>query len=216
MNRVASVLKWPPGSGLCLLCCSGSIEDAEHFLLHCRGLVEHRLRFRAMLGSVLAQAGVAGQALLDHYDASTVSKPMAARALLAGEPVNVACLQMLMLRNMLSSVVKPPGFSTKSRRIFSCSAGRPEKLVLARYVWNPVFCAGPRLCQFLPGSVCPPSGQHALSGVTPANRGYLGYQSRPLLHLSVLVAVRISLSCGAAAPLECFTGGVTPMPVSLV
>ena len=91
MNRVASVLKWPPGSGLCLLCCSGSIEDAEHFLLHCRGLVEHRLRFRAMLGSVLVQAGVAGQALLDHYDALTNSKPMAALALLAGEPVNVAC-----------------------------------------------------------------------------------------------------------------------------
>ena len=87
--------------------------------------------------------------------------------------------------------------------------------MLFRSVWNPVFCAGPRLCQFLPGSVCPPSGQHALSGVTPANSGYLGYQSRPLLHLSVLVAVRIFLSCGAAAPLECFTGGVTPMPVSL-
>jgi len=57
-----------------------SLSLSEHFLLHCRGLVEHRLRFRAMLGSVLAQAGVAGQALLDHYDASTNSKPMAALA----------------------------------------------------------------------------------------------------------------------------------------
>jgi len=63
MKRVASTLNWPPAGGICLLCATGHLEDATHFLLSCPALATHREQFFDVLEKSLTFAGYAGRDL---------------------------------------------------------------------------------------------------------------------------------------------------------
>jgi hypothetical protein len=81
MQRVASVLRLPRAEGACLLCHSGEVEDALHFVLHCPVLARVRSDFRRALEGALVQAGVAGQLLLAKF---CCASPEAALRQIAG------------------------------------------------------------------------------------------------------------------------------------
>ena len=91
MERIATVLKWPQAGGRCLLCRTGAIEDAEHFLLQCPALLRHRLAFREVLQASLPYAGSAGRAYLDEFLLALDNDPARALALLAGAEFLLTC-----------------------------------------------------------------------------------------------------------------------------
>ena len=64
MKRIAQVLKWPTTGGACLLCRSGAIKDAAHFVQTCPVLAGHRSRFFSTLEDRLSQAGSPGAFIL--------------------------------------------------------------------------------------------------------------------------------------------------------
>ena len=88
MSRVASVLKWPKTGGSCLMCRSGVVEDAMHFLVHCPCLARHRAHFRKRLGLAMTQAGAPGRAYLNCYDSAASDDVL---ALLAGRLLVIPC-----------------------------------------------------------------------------------------------------------------------------
>jgi hypothetical protein len=60
MQRVAAGMGWPVRAGRCLLCKSGAIEDAQHFLVSCPALEVARSELRSIAVETLAQAGMPG------------------------------------------------------------------------------------------------------------------------------------------------------------
>ena len=84
LSRVASVLKWPRSGGACLLCRSGIIEDAQHFLLDCPALSVHRDQFLTSLQSALASVGGAGVSVWSKFQEAVQTRDDAALELIAG------------------------------------------------------------------------------------------------------------------------------------
>ena len=91
MPRVASSLNWAPVAGRCLLCRSGELESPEHLLMCCGRLQRHRSDLKAVLTSVLAQAGFAGDMLLRVFCTAMSLDPARAVALIAGARLDIPC-----------------------------------------------------------------------------------------------------------------------------
>ena len=91
LKRVASTLKWPSAGGACILCRSGLVEDARHFVLGCPALSVHRERFCSILQPALRAVGVAGAQLWSMFHVSLLRGSGAALELIAGACPSLQC-----------------------------------------------------------------------------------------------------------------------------
>ena len=84
MQRLAAGMKWPPAAGRCLLCKSGAIEDASHFLLACPVLAEQRARLLVVTQEAFLRAALPGAYLLGRFSRLLADRGTGALAMLLG------------------------------------------------------------------------------------------------------------------------------------
>ena len=111
MQRIAAGLKWPTSAGRCLMCKSGCIEDAYHFLVSCPALQQCRQQLILLLRMQLPQAGPPG-AFLAAYVSSRLGGSDHSAVCLVASALFLLAYRVGTKRSGLSSVPKRHGWPT--------------------------------------------------------------------------------------------------------